>query len=83
MKVPIDATLDVQAAFREVIGEIQKLQSQWVLLNGAQLTGARDANTPTGLVTLRQLSAVDSRETRDINAVYAAIKQLKVDNNLV
>lgn len=82
MKVPLDATLDVQSSIKEIITEIERLKGQWVLLNGSQLTGAKDANTPLGLVTLRQLTAVDSRESADINAVYSAIQKLKTDNGL-
>ena len=83
MKVPIDATLDVQASFREVIAESERLKNQWVLLNGSQLTGAKDANTATGLVTLQQLNAVESKANSDVGSILARIKQLKVDNNLV
>ena len=83
MKIPQDATLDVQTSIREIIAEVEALKARWVLLNGAQLTGAGDANTATGLVTLRQLNALESRELGDIAEVKGIIKTLKVRNNLV
>ena len=82
MKVPLDATLDVQASIKDIIGEIERLKNQWVIVNGSRLTGAQDAVTATGLVTLRQLNALESREISDINGVLSVINKLKVDNSL-
>ena len=82
MKVPLDATLDVQTSIKDIIGEIERLKNQWVIINGSRLTGAQDAVTATGLVTLRQLNALESREISDINGVLSVINKLKVDNSL-
>lgn len=83
MRVPVDATLDVQASFKEVIQEIERLKNQWVLINGSRLVGAQDAVTYDGLVTLRQLRAAENAESADIAAVRDELKQLKDRNNLV
>lgn len=83
MRVPHDATVDVKTAIREVIAEIETLKKQWVDLNGARMTGAREAVTPTGLVTLNQLQRVESNLKDEIVDVQIRIDTLKLKNNLV
>lgn len=83
MKIPHDATVDVKTAFRELISEVETLKKQWVDLNGSRLTGAREAVTPTGLVTLNQLQRVESLLKDEIVDVQIRIDTLKLKNNLV
>lgn len=83
MKVPHDATVDVKSAFREIIAEIEALKKQWVVLNGTRMTGALDAVTPTGLVTLNQLQRVESSLKDDLVDIQVRIDTLKLKNNLV
>lgn len=82
MREPHDATLDVKLAIREIISEVEDLKKRWVQLNGSRLTGAQDAVTPTGLVTLRQLQDVqlDVRNLRD--STDQKIETLKLTNGL-
>lgn len=83
MKVPHDATVDVKSAIREIIAEIEALKKQWVVLNGTRMTGALDAVTPTGLVTLNQLQRVESSLKDDLVDIQVRIDTLKLKNNLV
>lgn len=83
MKVPHDATVDVKSAIREIIAEIEALKKQWVVLNGTRMTGALDAVTPTGLVTLNQLQRVESSLKDELVDIQVRIDTLKLKNNLV
>jgi hypothetical protein len=83
MRIPQDASLDVKAFAREVMQEIADLRSRFVLLDGSRMTGAGDAVTLTGLVTLRQLQGSEDRAISKSNAIEAEIAQLKADNDLV
>lgn len=82
MKVPLDASLDVQAFAKEVIAELNRLGKSYVQVDGSRMIGAGDADTQLGLVTLRQLTATENRASNDIADIRALIQALKDKNGL-
>lgn len=82
MKVPLDASLDVQAFARDVIEELNRLGKQYVKVDGSRMFGAGDADTQLGLVTLRQLKASEARAVSNANDLRAIIQKLKDENGL-
>jgi len=84
VKEPHDATQDVKSSFRDVFEEIRKLRAQYSILPGTRITGAQDANTSTGLVTLQQLNSYYAGLQASIDSkLTAAIEKLKTDNGLI
>lgn len=83
MRIPTDATQDVKIAIRDIIQEINGLKSQYVQLPGSRITGAQDANTNTGLVTLQQLNSYYTGLSSAISALNEVIVKLKTDNGLI
>ena len=80
--IPNDASLDVKAFARDVMNELKELRQKYVLLDGSRMTGAGDAVTPTGLVTLRQLQDADSRVTNRIRSLESRVTKIVADNGL-
>lgn len=83
MNIPQDASLDVKSFARDVIEEFRRMNDRYVSAGGTRITGAGDANTQLGLVTLRQLQASEARMVGLVSQIQQTIAELKAKNNLV